>query len=120
MLGNTRTYIKLSFRNVLDLQGVRRVLLPAAKQNLAKMSVLDTYAEVVSAADRDGGGIEYEPISAKGGEGLDHIVDIREYDIPYTIRVAIDKGIIDDLCSNCRGHHMNSSVYLTVIMAPWS
>ncbi|KAF9330439.1 DNA polymerase epsilon catalytic subunit [Podila minutissima] len=94
LLGNTRTYIKLSFRNVLDLQGVRRVLLPAAKQNLAKMSVLDTYAEVVSAAaDRDGSGIDYEPISAKGGEGIDHIVDIREYDIPYTIRVAIDKDI---------------------------
>lgn len=67
---------------------------PAAKQNLAKMSVLDTYAEVVSAsADM---GMDHEPIASKagGGDGLDHIVDIREYDIPYTIRVAIDKGII--------------------------
>lgn len=56
------------------------------------MSVLDTYAEVVSAnADM---GMDNDPVIAKagGGDGLDHIVDIREYDIPYTIRVAIDKG----------------------------
>lgn len=91
LLGHTRTYIKLQFRNVLDLQAVRRVLLPAAKQNLAKMSVADTYAEVIAAADM---GMDDEPIASKagGGNGLDQIVDIREYDIPYTIRVAIDKG----------------------------
>jgi DNA polymerase epsilon subunit 1 len=56
------------------------------------MSALDTYAEVVSAsADM---GMDREPIASKagGGDGLDHIIDIREYDVPYTIRVAIDKG----------------------------
>jgi len=55
------------------------------------MSVSDTYAEVVAAADM---GMHDEPIASKagGGSGLDQIVDIREYDIPYTIRVAIDKG----------------------------
>lgn len=96
-------------------------MLPAAKQNLAKMSVLDTYAEVVSAAaDRDGGGIDYEPISARGGEGIDHIVDIREYDIPYTIRVAIDKGKVDDSCTNCRRHQLSSSVDLTSILTSWN
>ncbi|KAG9322756.1 hypothetical protein KVV02_007016 [Mortierella alpina] len=93
LLGNTRTFIRLSFRNVRDLLTVRKVVFPAAKQNLAKMSVLDTYAEVVSAnADM---GMDNDPVTAKagGGDGLDHIVDIREYDIPYTIRVAIDKDI---------------------------
>ncbi|KAF9181365.1 DNA polymerase epsilon catalytic subunit [Haplosporangium sp. Z 11] len=102
LLGNTRTFIKLSFRNVRDLLSVRKVLLPAAKQNLAKMSVLDTYAEVVSAsADM---GMDHEPITSKagGGDGLDHIVDIREYDIPYTIRVAIDKDIRIGLWYNVR------------------
>lgn len=70
---------------------MRRVLLPAAKQNLSKMSVSDTYAEVVAAAEM---GMDDEPIVSKagGGSGLDQIVDIREYDIPFTIRVAIDKG----------------------------
>lgn len=91
-MGNTRTFIKLAFRNVRDLLSVRKVVFPAAKQNLAKMSVLDTYAETVSAANDFG--MDHEPISSKagGGDGLDYIVDIREYDIPYTIRVAIDKG----------------------------
>ncbi|KAF8939090.1 DNA polymerase epsilon catalytic subunit [Dissophora ornata] len=93
LLGNTRTFIKLSFRNVRDLLAVRKVLLPAAKENQSKMSVLDTYAEAISASlDM---GLDSEPIASKagGGEGLDHIVDIREYDVPYTIRVAIDKDI---------------------------
>ncbi|KAK3818962.1 MAG: DNA polymerase epsilon catalytic subunit A [Benniella sp.] len=91
--GNTRTFLKLSFRNVGDLLSVRKVLLPAAQANLSKMSALDTYAEVVSAsADM---GMDREPIASKagGGDGLDHIIDIREYDVPYTIRVAIDKDI---------------------------
>lgn len=56
------------------------------------MSALDTYAEVVSASVDMG--MDREPIASKagGGDGLDHIIDIREYDVPYTIRVAIDKG----------------------------
>ncbi|KAF9543309.1 DNA polymerase epsilon catalytic subunit [Mortierella hygrophila] len=93
LMGNTRTFIKLVFRNVRDLLNVRKVVFPAAKQNLAKMSVLDTYAETISAANDFG--MDHEPISSKagGGDGLDYIVDIREYDIPYTIRVAIDKDI---------------------------
>ncbi|KAG0367489.1 hypothetical protein BC939DRAFT_506368 [Gamsiella multidivaricata] len=91
LLGNTRTLIKLAFRNVRDLLSVRKIILPAAKANQAKMSALDTYAEVISAsADMD-----HEPIASRagGGDGLDNIVDIREYDVPYTIRVAIDKDI---------------------------
>lgn len=92
LVGNTRIYIKLSFRNVRDLLSVRKVLLPAATANRAKMSALDTYAEVISAtADM---GADRESIASKaGGDGLEHIIDIREYDVPYTIRVAIDKDI---------------------------
>ncbi|KAF9586291.1 DNA polymerase epsilon catalytic subunit [Lunasporangiospora selenospora] len=96
LVGNSQTFIKLSFRNVMDLLSVRKVLLPAAQKNLAKSSVLDTYAETVSAvAGGMGMNLDYEPISTKagGGDGLDYIVDIREYDVPYTIRVAIDKDI---------------------------
>ncbi|KAF9999127.1 DNA polymerase epsilon catalytic subunit, partial [Modicella reniformis] len=93
LLGNTRTFLRLSFRNVRDLLSVRKVLLPAAKANQSKMSALDTYAEVVSASMDQG--MDHEPIVTKaaGGDGLDHIIDIREYDVPYTIRVAIDKDI---------------------------
>ncbi|KAI1296371.1 DNA polymerase epsilon catalytic subunit [Mortierella claussenii] len=94
LLGNTRTFIKLAFRNVRDLLSVRKILLPAAKENQSKMSVLDTYSEVVSASMDIGQ--DHEPIvvsKAGGGDGLEHIVDIREYDVPYTIRVAIDKDI---------------------------
>ncbi|KAF9436997.1 DNA polymerase epsilon catalytic subunit [Entomortierella beljakovae] len=111
LLGNTRTFIKLAFRNVRDLLSVRKYLLPVAKENQSKMSALDTYAEVVSATvDMS---MDQEPVSAMraGGDGLDYIVDIREYDVPYTIRVAIDKDIRIGLWYNVKVTH--SDVELT-------
>ncbi|KAG0251624.1 DNA polymerase epsilon catalytic subunit [Actinomortierella ambigua] len=92
LVGNSRTFIKLSFRNVSDLLQVRKVVLPAAKKNQAKMSALDAYAEVITAAAE----MNLDPDSnarANISDGLDYIVDIREYDVPYTIRVAIDLDI---------------------------
>ncbi|KAF9359459.1 DNA polymerase epsilon catalytic subunit [Mortierella sp. AD094] len=111
LLGNTRTFIKLVFRNVRDLLSVRKVVLPAAKENQSKMSALDTYAEVVSASlDMS---LDPEPVSSStrsAGDGLDYIVDIREYDVPYTIRVAIDKDIRIGLWYNVRVTHSDVEI----------
>ncbi|KAF9208588.1 DNA polymerase epsilon catalytic subunit [Haplosporangium sp. Z 27] len=110
LLGNTRTFIKLAFRNVRDLLSVRKVVLPAAKENQSKMSALDTYAEVVSASlDMS---LDPEPVSSTRtvGDGLDYIVDIREYDVPYTIRVAIDKDIRIGLWYNVKVTHSDVEI----------
>ncbi|KAI9486077.1 MAG: hypothetical protein EXX96DRAFT_495723 [Benjaminiella poitrasii] len=97
LIGNTRTYIQLCFRNQSDLFSVRKILLPIAKKNQEKASKVDAYAEVLNAANN----IRYDtqPHSAAMSsrkhpeETLESILDIREYDIPYYVRVAIDLDI---------------------------
>lgn len=65
---------------------------------------MDTYAEVISGEtqfnmdfDREEGGGGGASFAQNGGGGgntnpADSILDIREYDVPYYLRVAIDKG----------------------------
>ncbi|KAI8093391.1 uncharacterized protein BX664DRAFT_278331 [Halteromyces radiatus] len=96
LIGNTRMLIKLSFRNVSDLLSVRKVLLPIAKKNQRKLEAVDTYADVVNETNN----VSYEPeyssaMSSRKNpqEALDNIIDIREFDIPYYVRVAIDLDI---------------------------
>ncbi|CAO3645614.1 unnamed protein product [Cunninghamella echinulata] len=97
LIGNTKLLLKLSFRNVSDLLSVRKILLPVAKKNQLKLEAVDTYAKVVSETNN----ISYESqhVSAAMSsrrnlqDALDYIIDIREYDVPYYVRVAIDLDI---------------------------
>ncbi|KAF5383469.1 hypothetical protein D9757_006181 [Collybiopsis confluens] len=107
LMGHRRLYIQLCFRNVSDLLTVRRELLPLAQANGAKRDAVDAYAEVVNATsaglpgmdisfDNEGWG---EASSSKntstfrGEDAREAIIDIREYDVPYYLRVAIDNDI---------------------------
>lgn len=78
------------------------------------MDAVDTYAEVINnnnnngnpdiamsfGADDDGGDIDGNEAGfvakssrvAGGTSPSEFIIDIREYDVPYYLRVAIDKG----------------------------
>ncbi|KAJ5290335.1 uncharacterized protein N7443_010588 [Penicillium atrosanguineum] len=69
LLGHRRTFIRMNFANVSNLLEVRRTLLPLAEKNKKNAGVMDAYVEI------------------------DFIVDIREYDVPYHVRVCIDKDI---------------------------
>ncbi|SMY28826.1 unnamed protein product [Zymoseptoria tritici ST99CH_1A5] len=96
LLGYRRTFLKLSFANQNDLLAVRGELMPIAEKNKSQTSAMDTYAEVASAnagfdlfedeADRD-------RQRTSIADASDFIVDIREYDVPYHVRVAIDLDI---------------------------
>ncbi|EJT99609.1 DNA/RNA polymerase [Dacryopinax primogenitus] len=98
LLGYRRLYLQLCFRNVSDLLTVRRDMLPLAQSNQSKASAIEAYAEVVGAADM---GIEMEMTDGvapeiRGGRKVEPeecIHDIREYDVPYYLRVGIDKDI---------------------------
>jgi DNA polymerase epsilon subunit 1 len=106
LLGHRRLYLQLSFRNVSDLLTVRREILPLAQSNGKKMDAVDAYAEVVHAeasmrvqveGDSEGmaWGADLDAIGAKNAKDKDPregIIDIREYDVPYYLRVAIDNG----------------------------
>lgn len=96
LLGYRRTFLKLSFPNVSELLNVRKVLMPIAEQNKAKLDAMDTYAEV-AAATNGFDMFDDDQSLRTGGKAVldasDFIVDIREYDVPYHVRVTIDKNI---------------------------
>lgn len=98
LLGHQRLFLQLHFRNVADLLTVRKDLMPLALANGAKLDAVDAYAEVVQATADATMSIEIEDewagsTSRAGGADRDPqegIIDIREYDVPYYLRVAID------------------------------
>ena len=96
LLGYKRTFLQLTFANVNDLLSVRKTVMPIAEKNREKVNAMDTYAEVAGATagfdvyDED----QIQDVRRSGiAEASDHIVDIREYDVPYHVRVTIDKDI---------------------------
>ncbi|CAF9930622.1 MAG: DNA polymerase epsilon catalytic subunit [Gomphillus americanus] len=96
LVGYRRTLLELRFANVNDLLAARREILPIAEKNRANVNAMDTYAEVASA----NAGIDFydddqnnETRQYRVVDTSNYIVDIREYDVPYHVRVAIDKDI---------------------------
>lgn len=88
LAGHKRPYLKLYFRNVNDMDRVKRIIAPVAAKNgeshrdgivqMASRS-MSTYASAAS---------NHDPTMA-----FSNIVDIREHDVPYALRVSIDHGI---------------------------
>ncbi|KAH7890461.1 hypothetical protein F5I97DRAFT_33293 [Phlebopus sp. FC_14] len=104
LMGHRRLYLQLCFRNVSDLLTVRREIAPLALANGAKRDAVDAYAEVVSATAGANSDIALEGewaeiggssngASYKDKDPRDCIVDIREFDVPYYLRVAIDNDM---------------------------
>lgn len=105
LMGHRRLYLQLCFRNISDLLTVRRDILPLALANSAKRDAVDAYAEVINATSGANMDVEmedgYGDVGGRGGKGAgskdkdprEGIIDIREYDVPYYLRVAIDNDI---------------------------
>ena len=104
LLGYRRTFLKLTFPNVAELLNVRKVLMPIAEINREKVDAMDAYAETVSGVNGfdifDELDVDQQRLNnGKAGKGnpvldaSDFIVDIREYDVPYHVRVTIDLDI---------------------------
>jgi DNA polymerase epsilon subunit 1 len=112
LVGLHREFIKINFHNIQDLLSVRRELLPLALKAQKNKDAIDTYAaaleendESMSSAamnvelemDNEGwAGKKKGKHQARVGQTrLDPeecINDLREYDVPYYLRVAIDNG----------------------------
>lgn len=108
LLGHRRLFLQLHFRNVSDLLTVRRDVMPLALANSAKLDAVDAYAEVVNAVASAAVSIDIPEewgdeagtsASASRGAGSrdkdprEGIIDIREFDVPYYLRVAIDNDL---------------------------
>jgi len=104
LLGRKRTLIKLSFRNTQDLIAVRNVLRPAADINRKKMENTGAFEEVqgyfinltLRLTETSNQPFEKsERITTKNGQDvLENILELREYDVQYYVRVAIDCGTV--------------------------
>jgi DNA polymerase epsilon subunit 1 len=120
LVGHQRTYVKLSFHNVHDLLTVRREVLPLAQRAQKRRDAVDTYADVLAEGAAAQMELEVEDVEAAfadpedgwtggrakfGGkpalEPEECIIDLREYDVPYYLRVAIDNG--ESRCRLCCG-----------------
>jgi DNA polymerase epsilon subunit 1 len=105
LMGHRRLYLRLCFRNVSDLLTVRRDVVPLALANGAKLNAVDAYAEVVSATAGASMDVDieqdWEALGGSVGKGLgsrdrdprECIIDAREFDVPYYLRVAMDNEI---------------------------
>jgi DNA polymerase epsilon subunit 1 len=97
LTGYRRTFLQLSFANVNDLLAVRRAVNPIVEKNKKNVNAMDTYAEVATGnADMDfydNDDYEHEKRFTAVVDSSDFILDIREYDVPYHVRVAIDKDV---------------------------
>uniref|UniRef100_A0A671R5Y0 DNA polymerase epsilon catalytic subunit n=1 Tax=Sinocyclocheilus anshuiensis TaxID=1608454 RepID=A0A671R5Y0_9TELE len=95
LVGLKRNYIKLSFNTVDDLVKVKREISPAVRKNREREKSNDAYTSMLSSA-LVGGSVVTEDEDGtwkKITEQLDNIVDMREYDVPYHVRVSIDLKI---------------------------
>ena len=104
LLGHRRLYLQLCFRNVSDLLAVRREVVPLALENGAKLNAVDAFAEVVNMSEAsvrvemDSWAAEADALNGtsknvKDTDPRDAIIDAREFDVPYYLRVAIDNEI---------------------------
>ncbi|KAL5555227.1 hypothetical protein UlMin_037463 [Ulmus minor] len=80
--GLCKSCLKLSFDNVQQLMSVKSDLLHVVERNQAKSDASEAY-ELLLMGKRD----------QRPQDFLDYVVDLREYDVPYHVRFAIDNDI---------------------------
>eukprot|EP01147_Barroeca_monosierra_P003730 gene3730-8364_t len=109
LVGLKQPYLKLCFLNVHDLMYVKSKIFPRIRKNQQQSEEAYSSAALDSAAilrrrreidcddddpimmDRDGAVLSRQ---GHADDTLDNVIDIREYDVPYHIRVSIDKKIV--------------------------
>ncbi|XP_057988015.1 DNA polymerase epsilon catalytic subunit A isoform X2 [Hevea brasiliensis] len=80
--GLHKLYLKISFSTVQQLMDVKKDLLHVVERNQEKFDAAEAYESILT------GKREQRPQDL-----LDCIVDLREYDVPYHVRFAIDNDI---------------------------
>jgi DNA polymerase epsilon subunit 1 len=87
--GKRHTFLKMSFGTVAEMNEAKQALRPVVAVNRKRMEG-EEYFEDTSGLNGDGntGGATGGGISAQ--DPLSCIIDLREYDVPYMVRVAID------------------------------
>lgn len=100
LIGLTQTYLKLSFRNMNKFNQVKRELVTVVRKNNETAANTTNYKKMLHNALVPQAAVEG---SSKHVDVEQHILDIREYDLPYHVRVSIDEKIFCGLWYNVRG-----------------
>ncbi|UYV81656.1 POLE [Cordylochernes scorpioides] len=93
LVGLKRTYLKLLFPTVNDLIKVRKELLPSIRKNQEREKSNEGYNQLLASANKMEEDFGPTQVTKKITDHMENIVDIREYDVPYHIRVSIDLKI---------------------------
>ncbi|KPJ13920.1 DNA polymerase epsilon catalytic subunit A [Papilio machaon] len=88
--GLKQRYIKLSFMSQNELMKVRREILTAVNKNKEREKKDAIYSEMLTNALTSAAAIEH---AKKTTDHMENIIDIREHDVPYHVRVSIDLKI---------------------------
>uniref|UniRef100_A0A0K0CTA2 DNA polymerase epsilon catalytic subunit n=1 Tax=Angiostrongylus cantonensis TaxID=6313 RepID=A0A0K0CTA2_ANGCA len=80
--GLKRTYIKLSFPSTSELGRVKRDILPNVRKNKERIKRESQYCSYLA---------RLSSYDIQDDDVMSNIIDIREYDVPYHMRVAIDE-----------------------------
>ncbi|KAB7504214.1 DNA polymerase epsilon catalytic subunit A [Armadillidium nasatum] len=86
LTGLKQTLIKLSFMTVSDLMKVRQPILSAVRRNKEVAKTATAYSKIISDQSK-------EDEVKKNQDHFQNLLDIREYDVPYHVRVSIDLKI---------------------------
>ncbi|XP_065196318.1 DNA polymerase epsilon catalytic subunit A-like [Sycon ciliatum] len=103
LVGLKGRYLKLLFRNVNNLMKVRREVQPAVRKNKEReksQKLFEDYSLLT--------GVEHGQGSKTIVDQMDNIIDIREYDVPYHVRVAIDLRIHVGLWYRVKGNGLGA------------
>ncbi|GAU88460.1 hypothetical protein RvY_01155 [Ramazzottius varieornatus] len=88
--GLRQKYIKLSFLTVSDLVKVKKELMPVIRRNRERQKNSNVLAEVQL---NSYGGLDVDHSMNYHSDPSEHLIDIREYDVPFHVRVSIDRQI---------------------------
>jgi len=92
--GLQQQYIKLSFLNQTAMTKVRRELMSAVKRNQERQKSNTYYMQMLATSlAQSSAGSEDATLGKRQQDYMDCIVDIREHDVPYHVRVSIDLRI---------------------------
>ncbi|CAJ0596065.1 unnamed protein product [Cylicocyclus nassatus] len=83
--GLKKTYLKLTFPSTSELAKVKKDLTPHIRKNKERVKKESQYCSYLA---RNMGGSKYE---IQSNDVFTEILDIREHDLPYHMRVAIDE-----------------------------
>ncbi|XP_073146772.1 DNA polymerase epsilon catalytic subunit A-like [Henckelia pumila] len=80
--GLHKCYLKISFDTVQQLIQVKNDLMHVVERNRAKLDAEDAYESILTGKSKQ-----------RPQDFMDCIIDLREYDVPYHVRFAIDNDV---------------------------